>query len=460
MRKIITVLVIAFCANANGQVYHKFLKKTDWYESQNPGFGQPINYYFYHQSTDTVMGGIVYAKILVGYSNTSYFVREDTLAQKVYIKRSVAALETLLYDFDMLVGDTFDFGNAKLVVRNIDSVNTLQGYRKRLLLTDTIQHIYIQPIESIGDTQDPFFNGTWGGDPVYMLVCNYQNNVQLYDCNCAAGGDYQCYSYGHQPCNATFTTTYGPNGQATFTNLYPGVYTDWNSNWPYAGFNDTVRGLASYTHTFPCNSSYSVSCTVSMNDSNNNTCSFYNYNVNITNSSNGPNAGYTYTLGVGGQISFTNTSNFNCSGCTYNYYWTTYNIISGSYLTSGLAPDSLNPGDTYIVNLNMGVDNLGCSNIYSDTIHVLSNTTVIQKSNHQNVAFSIYPNPTSKSLNLVISEGEGTIIITDVLGKTVIQQAYLSSSGRSGGTSVDVGGLSPGVYFVRMGSSIQKFIKE
>lgn len=67
---------------------------------------------------------------------------------------------------------------------------------------------------------------------------------------------------------------------------------------------------------------------------------------------------------------------------------------------------------------------------------------------------SVYPNPATTTLNIEVKEN--TIIkIVNVLGVTVSTQTLTT-----GANKIDVSNFTTGVYFVRSGNSIVKFIKE
>lgn len=72
------------------------------------------------------------------------------------------------------------------------------------------------------------------------------------------------------------------------------------------------------------------------------------------------------------------------------------------------------------------------------------------------VDFNIYPNPVADRLNIVCSDQVREVNVIDITGRTVI--------GAGAETTVDVSGLSAGVYMIRVatenGIGTQKFVKE
>ena len=201
MKKLLFLFTALLCLNATkikAQSYHKFLNQSSWYQSVNPGFGFPISYFYYNQTNDTVINSTIYSKIIaLGNTPNLFFVREDTIAKKVFILAdTVNAPEVILYDYSLHLGDTLYAKHGwgaghKLIVKTIDSVTTLVGYRKRFYLSDTSGNFNYQTIESIGCPLDPFLNDYAVGDPQSTLVCNYQKNTQQYDCACGLS----CFDY-------------------------------------------------------------------------------------------------------------------------------------------------------------------------------------------------------------------------------------------------------------------------
>ncbi len=100
--------------------------------------------------------------------------------------------------------------------------------------------------------------------------------------------------------------------------------------------------------------------------------------------------------------------------------------------------------------------------------HVITDEFTSINENYSSVSFSVYPNPASDYIEISInkpSEGlkpsEGSeIAIYDVHGNVVEQT---SSSVHSGGTPellrIDISHLPRGVYFVRIGERVEKFVK-
>jgi len=421
MRKILFVFVALLylhCLQTKAQGYHKFLNNSSWCQSANPGFAQPINYYVYNQNIDTIINSVTYAKIVISGGSTTFFAREDTIAKKVYIKDNVNVPEVILYDFSLNVGDTLYAKHGwgagyKLIVRTIDTVTTLVGQRRQFHLSDTSGVYGYSTIESIGSMEDPFLNFIPAGDPVYFLVCSYQNHIPVYNANLYG---YTCYSYDTIPCNAAFTYTLEPNGQVTFTNLAPA----YSYSWFGEVTNYFTVNTPSVTITFPCNGTYSVGCGASMNPPSeyNDFCIATQYNITITSLPDSLLPNFTYTLGCNGEINLTNTSINLTSDTSISYYWSISDITppytygSGSGLTS---PSFTFPVNTsVVVTLNIqGAQYSYCSNSnsFTDTIFLPPPPTLnlfLQKDTALANTWNAYPNYSAQVTNATWNWGDGT----------------------------------------------------
>jgi hypothetical protein len=80
-------------------------------------------------------------------------------------------------------------------------------------------------------------------------------------------------------------------------------------------------------------------------------------------------------------------------------------------------------------------------------------TTSINQIPNSQSQFSIYPNPTNAKLNLTLFQNE-KIVITNLVGEIILQEDL------SGKVELDVSFLSAGIYFIKAGNAVRKFIKE
>jgi hypothetical protein len=100
----------------------------------------------------------------------------------------------------------------------------------------------------------------------------------------------------------------------------------------------------------------------------------------------------------------------------------------------------------------------GCS--YTDTVRItfsqcLNKTNTLKNSNN----FKIYPNPAHNNLVLTINKEQlvDKIEILDITGKATNLVFHHEKNSKT--LTIDVSKLENGVYFVKIGNSIQKFIK-
>ncbi len=83
----------------------------------------------------------------------------------------------------------------------------------------------------------------------------------------------------------------------------------------------------------------------------------------------------------------------------------------------------------------------------------------IEYVNNQTGNFILYPNPTNSIINVQLAATDELALemqVTDILGNTVIKNSDIKTQN----CKVDVSDLNSGVYFVRVGTTIQKFVKQ
>lgn len=111
-------------------------------------------------------------------------------------------------------------------------------------------------------------------------------------------------------------------------------------------------------------------------------------------------------------------------------------------------------------------ENDGGNNIYIDNINLYP-ASMAGLNEISVTGLSLYPNPANESVTLTINNnvsGENNIVLIDALGNQVhvLQSGYLNAGLSQ--LDVDLNGLAPGVYFIRItnanGSAVAKFIKE
>ncbi len=120
------------------------------------------------------------------YSVNNYgFLREDTLNKKVFFKRdNILNEEILLYDFNIVVADTFKGNNQSLVVLSADSISINNHFNKRIKLKNSysFNSDTIIWIEGIGSLNGLFYlnDGLFDQN---QLLCYWKNNNLLYSLN-------------------------------------------------------------------------------------------------------------------------------------------------------------------------------------------------------------------------------------------------------------------------------------
>ncbi|HNA14848.1 MAG TPA: T9SS type A sorting domain-containing protein [Cyclobacteriaceae bacterium] len=182
------------------QNYHPLIRPNMQWQILH-GDGQQIcnlsggsNYYF---STDTTILGFQYTSIWAnpiipinpgpfcppfqvngGINICVGYLREDTLARKVYTYDFSTNSDELLYDFNLLPGDTLNgyFTGIGVVVDSIGSVALYDGtFRKIIYLSN---HEYY--IESVGGSQGLQFTPMQGIGFWEEPICLTENSIALY----------------------------------------------------------------------------------------------------------------------------------------------------------------------------------------------------------------------------------------------------------------------------------------
>ncbi|MEO8762152.1 MAG: T9SS type A sorting domain-containing protein [Bacteroidia bacterium] len=165
---------------------------------------------------------------------------------------------------------------------------------------------------------------------------------------------------------------------------------------------------------------------------------FYNYNHN-THTAVFDNVGQVIVLD-----SWYNTDTVKGSAGSFT--------VQDSSVNSGYMKDDFYFCDYSPINTNQVVD----YNTGSISSQITScNLTDIEKYNQAD--FHFYPNPTNQILNIDCSALNETteFQITDALGNSVKQFKIYNSQSK-----IDVADLNSGIYFIRIGNSTQKFIKQ
>lgn len=180
---LIFVSTNSFSAEAQ---YHKLLDNTHFLYTIQNQLGQTF-YGRVISGGDTTINSMQYTKLVDTLQNVTSFVREDSVQQKAWTFIYNYPVEVVLYDFSLSVGDLItlqrtDTYAPTFQVNTVDSVNTLLGPRKRMILSNVSffpDQLYW--IEGVGALNHPIYLSLINSDPFYSLTCTYQNSVQVYD---------------------------------------------------------------------------------------------------------------------------------------------------------------------------------------------------------------------------------------------------------------------------------------
>jgi len=106
---------------------------------------------------------------------------------------------------------------------------------------------------------------------------------------------------------------------------------------------------------------------------------------------------------------------------------------------------------TFTIN---GTDVNGCSNLSTFTQSV-STCTELFAQTLTKMDFVIYPNPNNGKITIVSTQQEKTISITNSFGQLIYLADMMEEK-----TEIDLSKAARGIYFVRMGTTIKKIVKE
>jgi hypothetical protein len=195
MKKVLLLLLFTGCLEsleAQSGVYYPFPSSDAlWRESAGDYFCNCCRDYQYSINGDTVIGGatyhrlkwsgIVYSSPNVPYVGGSYWgcasspppsmaylgssvasfyagaFREDTISKRIYFMEPGNTTDTLLYDFNLSVGDTLpdsyisDQSVYHNIIASIDSVLVGGTYRKRFNINEGTS-TYVSLVEGVGST--------------------------------------------------------------------------------------------------------------------------------------------------------------------------------------------------------------------------------------------------------------------------------------------------------------------
>jgi hypothetical protein len=200
---IITLAFLGLIIQANSQYNTQLIDSTKTWSIINEytaGGGIPYSF-FTKFIDDTIIGGMVYKKILISYDefmtewSLEGFIREED--SKIY-QRDLNDNEGLLYDFDVEVNDTISIFNClgfgwwtgwsvEVFVSSIDSIwiEPENKFRKRIVIKPVSGPNFLSEswIEGMGSEAGVVFSGFKIAGPtgtIYSLLCYYESENIIY----------------------------------------------------------------------------------------------------------------------------------------------------------------------------------------------------------------------------------------------------------------------------------------
>lgn len=246
MKKLLLLLatVITLTAKAQTSVYHPFPEDSATWVTDiayNTCFGY-CSSIFYEMKGDTIINSQSYNKIYIrsgrfyyivwppnavvgvdSFSVCSYMgaIRQDIINKKVYFIDSTMTVDTLLYDFDLVVGDSIQSWYNKwymswpMIVSGIDSISINGDYHKRFKFQGYFQDFQCL-VEGIGWTGELFGTHLNGSPLVTALAC-FNGNIFLGESfmnQCAAS------------LNCSISIGINEQNKQEHFNLFPNPFTD------------------------------------------------------------------------------------------------------------------------------------------------------------------------------------------------------------------------------------------
>lgn len=221
MRILIILLLICIEQKAFAQtnIYHPFPDSNAMWRVNQIDYSYPappyyaLNYYQYTISGDSLIGntnwkklwisGVFYANVpgTMYYNGLSNLIRQDTLLKTIYIYHGSGNNDTILYDFNIQLGDTIPetwFMRAPTWyhyhVTNVDSILIGSDYRKRWEISDSVGFYQLFLVEGIGSLLGPV--ESWElQEQIYYLACYKEDNILLF----SDGSSFSCDSIDLTP---------------------------------------------------------------------------------------------------------------------------------------------------------------------------------------------------------------------------------------------------------------------
>lgn len=194
------------CIYAQTYIYHPFPESNAFWRTHEVDYSFPddpaLSNCEIYINGDTSINNFIYHKLMIiGEWNYNYpfyisgeqlfgILWQDTSSKKVYYRdknsMSCTTCDSLLYDFNLQVGDTvinnsyFMQSGATLFVNSIDSILINGSYRTKYRIEDALHQLNgVEIIEGIGSTLGGFYQYDYF-EQYYRLDCFSVDNISLY----------------------------------------------------------------------------------------------------------------------------------------------------------------------------------------------------------------------------------------------------------------------------------------
>jgi hypothetical protein len=168
--------------------------RTEFYMNGDTSIGSYLYHKIYEKITEEyVLNGLCWP--FIAPVNTMYFgaTRQDIPNKKIYLFDGSNPNDTLLYDFNLSLGDTlpysYDHMDTAITVILVDSIFDGDNYRKRFYLSSSTSLDSVFLIEGIGASRGLFGNIDPPFEGQSVLHCFQQNDSIKYRDNCPSGCD-------------------------------------------------------------------------------------------------------------------------------------------------------------------------------------------------------------------------------------------------------------------------------
>lgn len=207
--KIILTIILFFNSYSNyGQSYYPLIRPNLVWQSLHGDNSQICSFYggdsYFFQGGDTTILGFTYKTISINpiiqlnpgpfcppYAvdgSTIFldaiFIREDTIAKKVFIYDFATNNDDLFYDFNLVAGDTlkstFAGQGVELIVDSVSTIALLNGQIRKIFYLNNAEYY----IESIGGSQGLHHSMTKGISHWETIYCISENNSILWGGQC------------------------------------------------------------------------------------------------------------------------------------------------------------------------------------------------------------------------------------------------------------------------------------